>query len=56
MFYIHASMYIPPIVRLEGPGGQEIRGEWKVLEVAISKGAIEKSSWFHWRKNFHNFL
>jgi len=35
-------MYIPPIVRLEGPGGQEIAGEWKVLEVAISKGAIEK--------------
>ncbi len=36
-------MHIPTIVRLEGPGGQEIRGEWKVLEVSYYPyGVIEK--------------
>jgi hypothetical protein len=33
-------MYIPGIVRLEGPGGQEVKGEWKVKNIKYENGTI----------------
>jgi len=36
-------MHIPVIVRLEGPCGQEVKGEWKVSNVVYnSDGDIKK--------------